>query len=149
MTTLDTEVIGLATTPDVVQQSVARLVKFLETSGHEVPDDTFAPEVFADLTFPHWRIQVAGAEALVAGRQELHPQQGEVRLEQVTGDERGYAVKLEERWRDGGEDWYCREGFMCLLDASGRIEDLSLYCTGDWSEARVREHADAVTLIRP
>jgi hypothetical protein len=27
--------------------------------------------------------------------------------------------------------------------------DLSIYCTGDWDEARQREHAAAVQLIRP
>lgn len=137
------------TLPEVVQSSVDRLVRFLQSSGADTPEATFAPDVFADLTFPHWRVQLVGADALAAGRQEMHPQPGTVRLEQVTGDERGYAVKLEERWRDGGQEWYCREGFICLLDEAGRIEDFTLYCTGDWSEARVREHAEAVTLIRP
>jgi hypothetical protein len=31
----------------------------------------------------------------------------------------------------------------------GRIVDLAVYCTGDWDEARQREHAQEVTLIRP
>lgn len=137
------------TLSDVVHSSVARFVQFLESSGTDTPEETFAPHVFCDLTFPQWRVQLVGAAELVNARQRMHPQPGTVRLEQVTGDERGYAVKLEERWRDGGQQWYCREGFICLLDEDGRIEDLTLYCTGDWSEARVREHAAAVTLIRP
>ncbi len=132
-----------------VQTSVDRFVRFLETSGMDTPVDTFAPDVFADLTFPRWRVQVQGAEALVEARRQRHPQPGEVRVERVTGDDGGYVVKLEERWKDGGRDWYCREGFICLLDSEGRIADFTLYCTGDWDEARVREHAAAVTLIRP
>lgn len=137
------------TVPAVVRSSVEKLVRFLETSGADTPEAMFAPDVFSDLTFPQWRVQLVGADELVAARQEMHPQPGTVRVEQVTGDERGYAVKLEERWQDAGEQWYCREGFICLLDVEGRIEDFTLYCTGDWSEARVREHAAAATLLRP
>ena len=29
------------------------------------------------------------------------------------------------------------------------IAELTVYCTGDWDEARQREHAAAVELIRP
>jgi len=129
--------------------SLDRFVRFLETSGTDTPDGLFAPDLFADLTFPRWRVQVQGADALVDARRTTHPQQGVVRVELATGDDRAYAVKIEERWRDGGQDWYCREGFVCQLDDRGRIVDFTLYCTGDWDEARVREHAAAVTLIRP
>jgi hypothetical protein len=31
----------------------------------------------------------------------------------------------------------------------GTIVEMSIYCTGDWDEAKQREHADAVRLIRP
>ena len=34
-------------------------------------------------------------------------------------------------------------------DDEGRIADFTLYCTGDWDEARVTEHARAVRLLRP
>jgi len=135
--------------PATVRSSLDRFVRFLETSGTETPADTFAPDVFADLTFPRWRVQLEGAEAMARARQELHPWPGAVRVEQVTGDDSAYAIKLEERWRAGAQDWYCREGFICVLDAAGRITQLTLYCTGDWDEARVREHAAAVTLLRP
>ena len=30
-----------------------------------------------------------------------------------------------------------------------QIVDMSVYCTGDWDEARQRDHAAAVQLIRP
>lgn len=135
--------------PSVVQTSVAKFVRFLESSGVDTPEGTFAPDVQSDLSFPRWRVQVAGVAELVAARQRWHREPGNVRLEGVTGNERGYAVKLEERWQQGGQEWYSREGFICLLDEEGRIEDFTLYCTGDWSAARVREHAAAVSLIGP
>jgi hypothetical protein len=31
----------------------------------------------------------------------------------------------------------------------GAIAELTVYCTGDWDQARQAEHATAVTLIRP
>lgn len=132
----------------VIQSSVEKFVAFLE-SGGDAPEGLFAPTVFGDLTFPHWRIQTAGAGELIAGRRRLHPQPGRVRLERVTPTETGYLVKLEERWEDDGQQWYCREGFVLDLDDNGAICDFTLYCTGDWDEARQREHANAVTLLRP
>jgi hypothetical protein len=131
-----------------VQRSVADFVTFLETSGENVADGLFAPDAFADLTFPTWRVQVEGGEALVEARRKMHPQKGAVRLEKVVATACGWAVKLEESWEDGGEQWYCREGFIADLDEQGRIVDFTLYCTGDWDEARVAEHARAVTLLR-
>jgi hypothetical protein len=134
--------------PATIQTSVEKFVAFLE-SGGVAPEGLFAPTVFGDLTFPHGRIQTGGADELVAGRRRLHPQPGRVRLERVTPTETGYLIKLEERWEDGGQQWYCREGFVLDLDENGAVSDFTLYCTGDWDEARQREHADAVTLLRP
>ncbi len=131
----------------IIQTSVERFVEFLETGG--IPEGLLAPSVFGDLTFPRWRIQTEGAVDLIAGRRRLHPQPGRVRLERVTPTETGYLVKLEERWEDGGQQWYCREGFVLDLDENGAISDFTLYCTGDWDEDRQREHRNAVILSRP
>jgi hypothetical protein len=108
-----------------IQTSVEKFVAFLE-SGGVAPEGLFAPTVFGDLTFPHWRIQTDGVHELVAGRQRLHPQPGRVRLERVTPTETGYLVKLEERWEDGGQHWYCREGFVMDLDENGAVCDFTL-----------------------
>jgi len=32
---------------------------------------------------------------------------------------------------------------------NGEVTELSVYCTGDWDEALVREHAATETMIRP
>jgi len=55
---------------------------------------------------------------------------------------------VEERWDHEGQRWYCRE--MIRADVvDDRIVELSVYYTGDWDEAKQREHAAAVSLIRP
>ena len=135
-----------AAVPTSVQESVDRLVRFLQTGA---TDGLFAPDVFADLTLPHWRVQTVGADELVAMKSQLHQPGGRTRVEKVLAGSNGYTLKVEERWEDGGQSWYCREAFLCDLDGQGRISEFSVYCTGDWDEAAVAEHAKAVTLLRP
>jgi hypothetical protein len=61
---------------------------------------------------------------------------------------RGFTIEFEERWVHDGQRWYCRE--MIRADVVGStITEMSVYCTGDWDEARQAEHAAAVRLLRP
>jgi hypothetical protein len=129
-----------------VDTSVDRFIAFLQTGA---TDGLLAPDVFGDITLPHWRVQALGADEFVGMKARMHPPGGRVRVEKVLAGPRGYTLKVEERWDDGGQSWYCREAFLCDLDEDGRITELSVYCTGDWDEAAVAEHAKAVTLIRP
>ena len=50
-----------------------RFVTFLETGGATVPDGLFAPDAFADLSFPTWRGQVEGGSALAEARRHSRP----------------------------------------------------------------------------
>jgi hypothetical protein len=126
--------------------AVANLIRFLETGS--VPSGLFAPDVFADLSLPHWRIQAANAEQILAIRADGHPGPGQVRVERVEQTGHGFTIEFEERWDSEGQRWYSRE--MIRADVVGdSIVELSIFCTGDWDEARQREHAGAVPLIRP
>lgn len=124
---------------------VAELIRFLETGV--VPDGLFAPDAFADLSLPRWRVQAATAAEIIAIRTEGHPCPGQVRIERVEETGHGFTLEFEERWEDGGQRWYCREMIRADLDG-GSIAELSIFCTGDWDEARQREHAAAVRLLR-
>jgi hypothetical protein len=125
---------------------VAKLIRFLETGS--VPDGLLAPGAFADLSLPHWRIQAGTAEEIVAIRAEGHSGPGQVRVERVEQTGRGFTIEFEERWDSEGQRWYCRE--MIRADVvDGSIVELSIFCTGDRDEARQREHAQVVRLIRP
>jgi hypothetical protein len=126
--------------------AVADLVRFLETGS--APDGLFAPDVFADLSLPHWRVQTGTAAEILAVRTTEHPCPGQVRVERVERTEHGFTIEFSEGWDAGGQRWYCRE--MIRADVVGdSIVEMSVYCTGDWDEARQREHAAAVRLIRP
>lgn len=124
---------------------VADLIRFLETGT--VPAGLFAAGAFADLSLPRWRVQAATAAEIIASRAESHPCPGQVRVERVEETGHGFTLEFEERWEDGGQRWYCREMIRADL-AGGSIAELSIYCTGDWDEARQREHAAAVRLVR-
>ncbi|MBO3749975.1 hypothetical protein J5X84_28170 [Streptosporangiaceae bacterium NEAU-GS5] len=126
--------------------AVARLIRFLETGT--APDGLFTPDVFADLSLPLWRIQTSTAEDIAAVRIQGHPVTGEVHVERVEQTGHGFTIEFAERWHDQGQRWYCRE--MIRADVrDGAIVEMSIYCTGDWDEAKQNEHARAVTLSRP
>jgi hypothetical protein len=122
------------------------LVVFLETGT--APEGLFHPDVFLDLTMPTWRVQARGVADLVQVRKEGHPGPGTVARWRADPLPAGLVFEFEERWRHQGQDWYARE--MMRLDVvDGAVARLTVYCTGDWDEARQREHAGSVTLIEP
>ena len=121
-------------------------VSYLETG--EAQPGLFAPDVFTDFTMPTWRLQAQGAEDSLALRSGGHPGPGEVIRSRFDPTPTGFVLEVEEVWDDGGEHWYCRELFRADVGPAG-ITDLAVYCTGDWTAARVAQHARSVTLIRP
>lgn len=142
-----------ATTTDVADSPMdgpavaARFVHWLESG--EGADEVFAPDVFGDVTLPHWRVQTATAADLIAVRVNGHPYPGQVRVERLEPTPRGWIMQMEERWTDEhGAAWYCREMFRADL-TGGRISDIAIYCCGDWDEALVRRHEAEVRLLRP
>ncbi|MCA0295286.1 MAG: hypothetical protein LCH96_08275 [Actinobacteria bacterium] len=135
-----------AQVPDTGIPGLAGFVEFLETGVAR--EGVFADDLFADLSFPHWRLQATSAAELVAIRGERHPWPGRVRVERAAPTPSGFVVALEERWHAEGQDWYCREGFWADVQ-DGMITGLRVMCTGDWDEALQRAHAEAVTLTRP
>jgi len=129
-----------------MDELAAKVIRFLETG--DVPDGLFRPDVFLDLTMPTWRIQTAGAEDLITVRKQGRPGPGTVTRWRADPTPTGFVFEFEERWHSEGQQWYARE--MMRADVTdGAIAELTVYCTGDWDEARQAEHAAAVTLIRP
>ncbi|HET7043777.1 MAG TPA: hypothetical protein VFI37_02915 [Gaiellaceae bacterium] len=129
-----------------VQRLSADLIAFLETGAP--PEGLFAHDVFFDVAVPHWRVQAEGRDEAVALRLQQHPAPGRVvrsRLDETTS---GFVLEFEERWHERGHDWYAREIARADVGDDG-ITKLSVYCTGDWDEAREEQHRKAVRLLRP
>jgi hypothetical protein len=128
------------------QRLARQYVEFMETG--EAPEGLFHPDAFLEFTPPQWRLQAQGAGSIVAARNSSHPAKGTVPRWRYDPTPTGFVIEWEERWEDGGQQWYCRE--MARADVKDdAIIDISVYCTGDWDEALVARHAKAVTLIRP
>ena len=133
--------------PDVDTDVLAgKMVRFLETG--DVPEGLFRPDVFLDLSMPTWRIQTTGAEDLIAVRKEGRPGPGTVTRWRADPTPSGFVFEFEERWNSQGQQWYARE-MMRIEVTGGAIAEITVYCTGDWDQARQAEHAAAVTLVRP
>ena len=130
----------------IVRELSEKLIRFLETG--DVPEGLFRPDVFLDLTMPTWRVQAASAEDLIAERKQGHPGPGRVTRWRADPTPSGFVLEFEERWNGEGQQWYARE-MMRIEVAEGAIAEVTVYCTGDWDQARQAEHAAAVTLIRP
>ena len=121
-------------------------LEFMETGTP--PDGLFTADAFCDFTMPRWRVQARGIEEIVSIRKAAHPGTGTVprwRADPIPG---GLVLEWEERWEQDGQQWYCREMLRAQI-VDGAIGELSVYCTGDWDEARVREHQRRVSLMRP
>ena len=142
MTTLNLRPVLDGRTAELAQQ----FITWLETGVR--PDGMFTKDVFADLSLPQWRVQAQGTDATFHLREDDHPFPGEVRVESLDGTSRGFLAQFEERWDADGQRWYCREMIHCVV-TDGRISELAVYCTGDWSEVVQKQHADQVQLVRP
>lgn len=142
--------IGLVERASTIDDQLAglsrRFVTWLETGVR--PARMFAPDVFADLSLPHWRLQAHGPGSTFHLREDSHPYQGEVRVEGLDRTSRGFLLQFEERWQADGQQWYCRELIHCVV-TDGLISELVVYCTGDWDEAAQHRHAAEVQLLRP
>jgi hypothetical protein len=123
-----------------------QFVEFLETGTP--PPGLFADDLFCDFTLPHWRLQAQGVEDAAALRRAGHPAPSTVVRSRLDETGTGFVLEVEERWQDAKGGWYCRELFRADADERG-ISALSVYCTGDWDEARQAEHARTVQLLRP
>ncbi|MGH7686333.1 MAG: hypothetical protein ACREN2_05910 [Candidatus Dormibacteria bacterium] len=130
----------------VARRLAEDLVVFLETG--DVPPNLFAPDLFSDVTLPTWRLQASDLDGMVALRRAGHPSTGRVPRRRLDIIPDGFVIELTEAWQGEGGEWTCREMVRAGV-RDGRIVELSLYCTGDWSPERIAEHASSVTLLRP
>ena len=141
-----TSTLGTTVSDPAASRLAADFIHFLETG--EVAEDLFAPDVFSDITLPTWRLQASDVASLRALRQHSHPQPGRVPQHRLDLFDGGFVIEFTEAWDGDGGQWTSRE--IARVDVrNGRIAALSLYCTGDWSPARIAEHAEAVILPRP
>ncbi|HKS51916.1 MAG TPA: hypothetical protein VJS67_08605 [Pseudonocardiaceae bacterium] len=125
----------------VIADLSAKMITFLETGC--APEGLFHPDALLDVSVPTWRVQARGVEDLIRVRKDSHPWLGTVTATRQDPMPNGFVLEAEERWQHDGQHWYCRE--MLRADVSdGRIGALTVYCTGDWDEARQQEFVRSI-----
>lgn len=122
----------------LIDELSEKMCAFLESGT--VPEGLFQADASLNVSMPTWRIQVRGLEELIRVRKDSHPWPGKVTNTRLDPTPNGFVLEFEERWAHGGQHWYCRE--MLRADVrDGQISKLTVYCTGDWDEARQQEFA--------
>jgi hypothetical protein len=129
---------------DLARTLADKFIQFLETN--QLPDGLFAPDIFADVSLPQWRLQAGNPSDVVAIRIGGHAHTGRVARHRFDPTPTGFVLEFEERWSVRGEECYCREMIRADISAAG-ITQLSVYCTGDWDEAQVARHRAEVNLL--
>ena len=125
----------------VIADLSAKMITFLETGC--APEGLFHPDTLLDVSVPTWRVQARCVEDLIRVRKDSHPWLGTVTATRLDPIPNGFVLEFEERWEHDGQHWYCRE--MLRADVSdGRIGALTVYCTGDWDEARQQEFTRSI-----
>jgi hypothetical protein len=72
--------------------AVAGFVSFLETGI--APGGLFAPDVFADVSLPRWRVQSDTSAGILAIRAQGHPSPGRVRVTRVERMDQGFTLEF-------------------------------------------------------
>jgi hypothetical protein len=84
------------------------------------------PGAFLDLTMPAWRIQARALRISSASAS---------RARRPTPGGFFFEFEFEKRWDYEGQQWYAREMMRDEVNG-GQVAELTVYCTGDWDQAR-------------
>lgn len=121
-----------------------RFVTFLETTLD--PGDLFAAGVFCDFNVPRWRYQFQGVEELA--NQIRHDTPNTVTVRRVEPTPTGFVLEAEADVHIDGQPYYERTIWLVTAN-SGHIEEVTLYCSGEWdTETRARQKREA-PMLRP
>lgn len=121
-----------------------RFVAFLETT--EDPGDLFASAVFCDFNVPKWRYQFRGVDELA--HQIRHDTPNRITVRRVEPTLTGFVIEAEADVQIDGRPYYERTIWLVTTNR-GRIEEVTLYCSGAWdTETRTRQEREA-PMLRP
>jgi hypothetical protein len=130
------------------EQISQKFISYLETGV--TPEGLFSKDIFLDFTLPCWRIQARGVDEVLEVRRKGHPFPGKVPRWRCDPIENGFYLEIEETWNDNNQQkFYCRELIRCEVNPNHEINNLSVYCTGDWDLETQKAHQQHVKLIRP
>lgn len=120
---------------------------------YENPDlgpDVFTPDGLYDANVPSWRFQIQGPDRIAEHVRRANPSNDiKVAVRRSSPTLAGWVAEIEFAYTNADS---VKGSYRALLNAEltgGKISELTLYCTGMWTEETRARHAAEVTLIRP
>jgi ketosteroid isomerase-like protein len=110
--------------------------------------DVLADDVFLDGNPPLWRFQLQGRDAFDTWIKSFMPGGADTTVVRTIPTVSGFVTEFVGRHDEDGEEITDRKILLAEV-RSGRIAELTVYCSGDWNAELRARHATETHLIRP
>jgi len=138
----------MPTTPrDQLPASAQQLLHLLETG--EPADGLLATDFLADLNVPGWRFQTKGADDFVAWQRGEMPEGCRIEVGRFLRTESGWLMETVQWVPSGPGELMFRNVSFVRVGDEGPIEELVLYCTGEWDEEQRARQALEAPMYEP
>jgi hypothetical protein len=107
-----------------------------------------ADDVFLDGHPPLWRFQLQGRDAFDVWIKGFMPGGADTTVVRTIPTVTGFVTEFVSRHLEDGEEITDRKLLLAEVRA-GRIAELTIYCSGDWTAELRARHAAETQLIRP
>jgi ketosteroid isomerase-like protein len=109
--------------------------------------DVLADDIFLDGNPPLWRFQLQGRDTFDAWLKSFMPHGVDTTVVRTIPTVTGFVSEFTGRHEIDGEEITDRKILLAEV-RSGRIAELTVYCTGDWNTELRARHAAETQLIR-
>jgi ketosteroid isomerase-like protein len=141
MSSLESTVLDDAT----AQELSERLADVFRTSDI---GDVLTDDVFLDGHPPLWRFQLEGRDTFATWLKGYSPDGATITVVRAVPTVTGFVTEFVGQHEENGEEFTDRKILLCEV-RSGRIAELTIYCSGDWNAELRARHAAEASLIRP
>ncbi len=110
--------------------------------------DVLTDDVFLDGHPPLWRFQLEGRDTFATWLKGYSPDGATITVVRTIPTVTGFVTEFVGRHEENGEELTDRKILLCEV-RSGRVAELTVYCSGDWNAELRARHAAEAPLIRP
>jgi ketosteroid isomerase-like protein len=110
--------------------------------------DVLTDDVFFDGHPPLWRFQLEGRDTFAAWLKDYSPDGATIAVVRTIPTVTGFVTEFVGHHDENGEKLTDRKILLCEV-RSGRVAELTVYCSGDWNAELRARHAAEAALIRP
>jgi ketosteroid isomerase-like protein len=140
----------MQTAPTVLDDATAQELseRLADVFRSAEASDVLADDVFLDGNPPEWRFQLEGRDTFDAWIKSFMPHGADTTVVRTIPTVTGFVTEFVSRHLEDGEEITDRKLLLAEVRA-GRIAELTIYCSGDWTAELRARHAAETQLIRP